>query len=577
MSNNCCGGASLPSVNGINNVLLEQIKKQLKELLNTTEARLLCQDKKIAETMVYIKNNLSTALANLLASMENSGEIDQIITDVVLDEINDIENELNDLVIYYGKEIYTEALYDEDSSTHYYVTHVPTEDSKGNPIRFKLGIANDDLSFSSLESTLDFSDREDTTLAINAGYYNVNTYKPFAGLIQDGEVIFTGVLPSTDYNFVAITNNNRLVSYPIDTSLETMVRNGVDLAFCGKQKLIVNNVTQELQDSERHPRQAIGQKSDCSYIIITCDGRHRDDEGMTYADLVRLFYTYGCTNAFALDGGGSSSTVLRGVKQNKNMDDNFTDDRKVSNFLYIKKEVTYEENQIINDCFKELGKVKQDLLDRITNFCDVEKGWLRIRGRTGFFFPGIEYYSNGSETRLGKSGMTNAETVPLSWYATLYNPETETDSTVIRATWDGLYNYEGLMANLLAYTRRVPDGNCNITGVPMSMYYMYEYDLNSPGEGQGASVLVHIPFTSDLDKNIRQICIPLNENRGIKMRACNSSGNWTEWYELGVMKGNSASRPANVKAGAMYWDTSLGKPIWFNGSTWVDSSGEEVS
>lgn len=577
MRTNCCNeGCSLPSSDNQNEVLLEQIKREVKKLLETTEARLLCQSKKINETMVYIKNNLSNAIRDLLDSMQNSGELDDLITNTILDEINNLENSLNNLVVYYGDEIYTESLYDEESSTHYYVTHVPTHDTKNNPIRFKLGIANNDLSFSSLESPLEFADETNSTLVINAGYYNVNTYKPFAGLIQNGRIIYEGILPSSDYNFVAIDRNNRLKSYPINTSLETMINDGVELAFCGKQKLIVNNTTQTLLDNERHPRQAIGQKSDCSYIIITCDGRHRDDEGMTYADLVRLFYSYGCENAYALDGGGSSSTVLRGVKQNKNMDDNFTDDRKVSNFLYIKKTVTYEENQVINDSFKELGKVKQDLLERIINFCDVEKGWLRLRGRTGFFFPGIEYYSDGSDTRLGKSGMTNAEGLPLSWYATLLNPETGTDSTVIRATWEGLYNCNGLMANLLAYTPRVPDGECNIKGVPMSMYYMYEYDLNSPGEGQGASLLLHIPFTSDLTKNIRQICIPLNENRGIKMRACNSSGNWTNWYELGVMKGNTASRPTNVKSGAMYFDTTLGIPIWYDGTNWINASGTSV-
>ena len=297
---------------------------------------------------------------------------------------------------------------------------------------------------------------------------------------------------------------------------------------------------------------------------------------MTYSDLARLFQQQGCINAYALDGGGSSSTVLRGVKQNKNMDDNWTDDRAVSNFLYVTKPTTYDENQIVNDAFQELGKVKQELLDRITNFCDVERGYLRLRGKTGFFFPGIEYYSNGQAQRLGKSGMTNQEGLPMSWFATLFNEDTQTDNTVIRATWEGLYNCFGLMANLLAYPRRVPDGNCNIKGVPMTMYYMYEYDQNSPGEGQGASILIHIPFTSEFNTNIRQICLPLNENRGLKMRACNSSGNWTDWYDLGVMKGTSAQRPTNVKAGAMYWDTTLRKPIWWTGAMWVDANGTNL-
>lgn len=43
--------------------------------------------------------------------------------------------------------------------------------------------------------------------------------------------------------------------------------------------------------------------------------------------------------------------------------------------------------------------------------------------------------------------------------------------------------------------------------------------------------------------------------------------------------GNTASRPASsyVKVGAFYYDTTIGKPIWYKGSSvWVDATGAEV-
>lgn len=96
-SNNCCGGESLPSYNNEIEVLINQLKREVKKLMKNTEAKLLCQDKKIAETMVYIKNNLSNAIRNLLDSMLESGEIEDILKTIILDNVSTLQNEIDDL------------------------------------------------------------------------------------------------------------------------------------------------------------------------------------------------------------------------------------------------------------------------------------------------------------------------------------------------------------------------------------------------------------------------------------------------------------------------------------------------
>ena len=96
-NNCCCDGVNLPSHNNEIEVLIRQLKREVKELLQTTQAKLLCQDKKIAETMVYIKNNLSNAIRDLLDSMLTSGELEDIITDTVLDTINELESDVEHL------------------------------------------------------------------------------------------------------------------------------------------------------------------------------------------------------------------------------------------------------------------------------------------------------------------------------------------------------------------------------------------------------------------------------------------------------------------------------------------------
>lgn len=59
---------------------------------------------------------------------------------------------------------------------------------------------------------------------------------------------------------------------------------------------------------------------------------------------------------------------------------------------------------------------------------------------------------------------------------------------------------------------------------------------------------------------------------------------WSEWLYITTSSltpvatsGNTSSRPSsNLGIGQSYYDTSLGKPIWWNGSRWKDSTGTSV-
>lgn len=97
MKTNCCNeGCSLPSSNNELEILVRQLKREVDELMETTEMKLLCQSKKIDETMCYIKNNLSNSIRELLDSMESSGELDDLITSTIANEIELLQNKLTD-------------------------------------------------------------------------------------------------------------------------------------------------------------------------------------------------------------------------------------------------------------------------------------------------------------------------------------------------------------------------------------------------------------------------------------------------------------------------------------------------
>ena len=40
-----------------------------------------------------------------------------------------------------------------------------------------------------------------------------------------------------------------------------------------------------------------------------------------------------------------------------------------------------------------------------------------------------------------------------------------------------------------------------------------------------------------------------------------------------LSSGDSASRPLGMSAGFCYFDTTLNKPVWWNGSAWNDATG----
>ena len=63
----------------------------------------------------------------------------------------------------------------------------------------------------------------------------------------------------------------------------------------------------------RHPRTALGQKADGTIFFIVVDGRDplAGKYGVKYSELGELMKLHGAVNAFNLDGGGSSTMLLR--------------------------------------------------------------------------------------------------------------------------------------------------------------------------------------------------------------------------------------------------------------------------
>lgn len=85
----------------------------------------------------------------------------------------------------------------------------------------------------------------------------------------------------------------------------------------------------------RHPRTALGWRADGKLVLVTVDGRQRDSAGMSIAELARLMQQLGCREAINLDGGGSTTMVIRNRIVNRPSD--LLGERPVSDALLVLK------------------------------------------------------------------------------------------------------------------------------------------------------------------------------------------------------------------------------------------------
>lgn len=84
------------------------------------------------------------------------------------------------------------------------------------------------------------------------------------------------------------------------------------VAGCGVP-LVLEGKGVVYNDTNRHPRTMVGVKEDGTLLFVTADGRQPGSEmyGMTYDEQAALMEYYGSYEAYNLDGGGSTTMLIR--------------------------------------------------------------------------------------------------------------------------------------------------------------------------------------------------------------------------------------------------------------------------
>ena len=154
-------------------------------------------------------------------------------------------------------------------------------------------------------------------------YRNKNSTWDFCYLDKNGDLITT---KHSSVNAKELVSEGALQSWSFGP---TLVKDGRALT---KDEF----VTPGLSRTAREPRTAIGQVGKLHYIIIVVDAVRTGNKtvgGMTFADLAKTFADLGCSTAYNLDGGGSTTLYYKGKVINEPC---VNGERNVSDIIYLK-------------------------------------------------------------------------------------------------------------------------------------------------------------------------------------------------------------------------------------------------
>ncbi len=310
-----------------------------------------------------------------------------------------------------GDNYYGDISYSIDRDHHYHTTcytvTIPKQDAFGELIMPEMNYHPDWISPNAwarqYHSTLTLNG--DASIRVGPGETYMN-----GNIISGGKIIHEAD-SSKKYpdrmKSLAIMKDRSIREYQAGTSAQQMLNDGAQVAFTVYYPLVKNgqktgyaNTDNDTTDNLRaggrvtdhYPALGIGEKSDGTWIVIGCDGRSIDEDGLMADELAQKFVDAGCVNAWRMDGGGSESINYRGAKLNRNYDDNGFTDRKLQFTFDIRKptaadnsnsyataaageqklnlfrQIMYPVNTFLMSSFAILGNTKVNNADELENF-----------------------------------------------------------------------------------------------------------------------------------------------------------------------------------------------------------------
>lgn len=177
-------------------------------------------------------------------------------------------------------------------------------------------------------------------LAINGDFYGFRDSGP---VIRNGYVYRNSARSSSSEALAIYNDGNMKILNESEINADSLASEGVLQLFSFGPGLIENGAVsvtagQEVDQSmNSNPRTAIGMISPLHYVFVVSDGRTSASTGLSLLQLADVLKDSGCTTAYNLDGGGSSTMYFMGnVINNPTTNGKTISERKVSDIVYIR-------------------------------------------------------------------------------------------------------------------------------------------------------------------------------------------------------------------------------------------------
>lgn len=456
--------------------------------------------------------NLQEEVNNKLDDMVTSGELAEIINEEIFSELNENINLLKNGFFTNG--ISVERKYNSATNTHYYITKIP-KNFNGVSQNIQIGTAEDNITtYNKVEKPTDFAKRKNADLVINAGLFNTTTNEQYGIIIQNGQVIKNTLATINDTYYFCELENGRFTAILGTATAQELLNANVKNCILGWYPILIDGELTSYSSQEG----AYGQHPR-TIIAQTSD-----------LDTIIL----SCNGRNHFDRGMDLHTIATILKEDYDCSFAFNlDGGGSTNLVVLENQITYNQDE---------------------NFNTERK------------VPTFIYFKKLTTDNNLKSDLQEINKI-----------QEVTNNNIIKSLipdflTSGNYKY---------YLNRLAD--CNQEGLKTGFYYVDSTTANYPS-GYPTSLLFHYTWKSEIDntQNLRQILICASENYPALIREKYSTGDWQDWhpfsssYLTGAFN-NFASLPSNfVEIGQMAYRKDNNKPMWYNGTKWVDAMNDTL-
>lgn len=189
------------------------------------------------------------------------------------------------------------------------------------------------------DTTSNMAESVGAKLAVNGDYYGARTS---GYVIRGGEALRSTKASDDQEDMVLWSDGTMSIIREGDYTAAALVEKGAEQVLTFGPGLIIDGEISVTASDEvgkamaSNPRTAIGYISENHYVLVVADGRTTESEGLTLLELATFMESFGCRQAYNLDGGGSSTMYYNGaVINNPTTNGSTTSERSVSDILYV--------------------------------------------------------------------------------------------------------------------------------------------------------------------------------------------------------------------------------------------------